>query len=108
MSCGNLYRRTSKQSLEGEILIELRKHHTSQIAKELVNHKIVPNQYLDNLIKIEALKKQTNIQIQSIENSGAEIYTDEKRIEILEKLLQKECSKGTAKLINELCNSRNT
>ena len=102
MSSGNLYRRTSKQSLEGEILIELRKHHTSQIAKELVNHKIVPNQYLDNLIKIEALKKQTNIQ------ETPEIYTDEKRIEILEKLLQKECSKGTAKLINELCNSNNT
>lgn len=99
MSCGNLYRRTSKQSLEGEILIELRKHHTSQIAKELVNHKIVPNQYLDNLIKIEALKKQKNIQSQ-------EIYTDAKRIEILEKLLQKECSKGTAKLINELTNTQ--
>ena len=101
MSSGNLYRRTSKQSLEGEILIELRKHHTSQIAKELVNHKIVPNHYLDNLIKIETFKKKQNIQ-------SAEIYNDAKRIEILEKLLQKECSKGTAKLINELCNSRNT
>lgn len=98
MSCGNLYRRTSKQSLEGEILIELRKHHTSQIAKELVNHKIVPNQYLDNLIKIEALKKQKNI--------PPEIYTNDKRIEILEKLLQKECSKCTAKLINELTNTQ--
>ena len=103
MSCGNLYRRTSKQSLEADILIELRKYHISQIAKEFIKQKIVPNEYLDNLIKIETLKKQKNIQ--SIENSGAEIYTDEKRIEILEKLLQKECSKGTAKLITELCNS---
>ena len=102
MSCGNLYRRTSKKSLEGDLLIEIRKYHTSQIAKELVKYKIVSNQYLDNLIKIEALKKEKNIP------ESPEIYTDEKRIEILEKLLQKECSKGTAKLINELCNSSNT
>ena len=102
MSCGNLYRRTSKQSLEADILIELRKYHISQIAKEFIKHKIVPDQYIDNLIKIETLKKQKNIP------ESLEIYTDEKRIEILEKLLQKECSKGTAKLINELCNSRNT
>lgn len=104
MSCGYLYRRTSKKSLEGEILIEIRKYHISQIAKEFVRHKSVPNQYLDNLIKIESLKKEKNNRI----SEGPEIYTDEKRIEILEKALQKECSKGTAKLINELCNSSNT
>jgi len=101
MSCGNLYRRTSKPSLEADILIELRKYHISQIAKEFIKHKIIPNQYLDNLIKIETLKKQKNI----IESP--EIYTDEKRIEILENILQKECTKHTAKLINELCNSSN-
>jgi formate dehydrogenase maturation protein FdhE len=105
MSCGNLYRRTSKPTLEADILIELRKYHISQIAKEFIKQKIVPNQYLDNLIKIETLKKQKNI-TESLES--LEIYTDEKRIEILEKLLQKECTKHTAKLINELCNSSNT
>lgn len=105
MSCGNLYRRTSKQSLEGDLLIEIRKYHIGQIAKELVKYKIVPNQYLDNLIKIETLKKQTTLQ-ESLEHP--DIYTNAKRTEILEIILQKECSKETAKLINELCNSGNT
>jgi hypothetical protein len=36
-------------------------------------------------------------------NTTSEIvYNDDKRIELLESLLQKECTKGTAKLINEL------
>jgi hypothetical protein len=100
MSQLNLYHKTSKQSLEGDLLIELRKYHTRQIAKEFVINNIVPNQYLDNLIKIEALKK---VNIECII-----IYTDEKIIEILNKILQKECSKCTAKLINELCTSANT
>ena len=42
-------------------------------------------------------QSQTNINTNSIN-----IYTNEKRIAMLDKLLQKECSKETAKLINEL------
>jgi hypothetical protein len=91
----NQYRRTSKASLEGQLLIEIRALHIKAIAREFIINNIVPNAYLDNLIKIDALKKGI------LESSG--LYTDEKRIEKLEKLLQKECTKGTAKLINEIC-----
>lgn len=93
----NQYRRTSKESLEGQLLIDIRTLHVKVIAEQFIKHNIVPNAYLDNLIKIDALKK-------SIPETP-ELYTDDKRIEKLEKLLQKECTKGTAKLINELTTS---
>ena len=95
----NQYRRTSKESLEGQLLIDIRTLHIKAIAREFIKHNIVPNAYLDNLIKIDALKKGI------LESSG--LYTDEKRIEKLGQLLQKECAKGTAKLINELTTSNN-
>ena len=93
MSEGKNYKRITKNSLEGEILIEIRKYHVSQIARELVIQNIVSKQYLDNLIKIKTMKNNTTSEI---------IYNDDKRIELLESLLQKECTKGTAKLINEV------
>jgi len=92
----NQYKKTTKQSLEGEILIEIRKYHVSEIVKAFIKNNIIPKQYLDNLIKIKSIKKGI------LESPN--IYTDEQRTEILEKLLQKECLKGTAKLITELCN----
>jgi hypothetical protein len=104
MSEGKQYKRTTKNTLEGEVLIEIRKYHVSQIARELVIQNIVSKQYLDNLIKIKTLKNNT---INANANANTEtveiVYNDEKRIELLESLLQKECTKGTAKLINELC-----
>ena len=93
----NQYKRTNLQSLEGEFLIEIRKYHVNAIVREIVKKNIVSKNYLDNLIKIQTIKKGIP--------ETPDIYTDEKRIEILEKLLQKECAKGTAKLINELTKS---
>jgi hypothetical protein len=85
------YKRTTKNSLEGELLIEIRKYQVKEISRELVIQNIISNEYLDNLIKIKSLKNNVNI-----------IYNDENRIELLENLLQKECTKGTARLINEI------
>ena len=93
------YNRTNKHSFEGEILIEIRKHHILEITKEFIKNNIVPKEYLDNLIKINTLKNGNTI--------SPEIYTTEKRTQILEHILQRECGKGTAKLINELTNPRN-
>lgn len=98
MSVSNQYRRTSKTSLEGQILIEIRTLHTKAIASEFVKNNIVPKAYLDNLIKIDTLKKGIP--------ESPRLYTNEKRIEKLEQLLQKECTKGTAKLINLLTNTK--
>jgi hypothetical protein len=90
----NQYRRTSKASLEGQLLIEIRTLHIKAIAREFIINNIVPKAYIDNLLKIDALKKGIL--------ESPELYTDEKRIEKLEKLLIKECTKGTARIINEI------
>jgi hypothetical protein len=95
----NQYRRTSKESLESHILIEIRNLQVKEIAIEFVKRNIVPKDYLNNLLKIDALKK-------SIPETP-ELYTDDKRIEKLGQLLQKECAKGTAKLITELTTPNN-
>jgi len=93
------YKRTTKNSLEGDILIEIRKYHVKEISRELVIQNIISNQYLDNLIKIKSLKNNST-------NAEVIEYNDEQRIQLLETLLQKECTKGTAKLINELTNNK--
>lgn len=114
MSESNHYKRTTKASLEGELLITIRIQHVKQIAHELVLKNIVSKQYLDNLIKIKELKKQhmlantnnTN-DTNNTNNVNHIIYNDEIRIELLESLLQKESTKGTARMINELCEKHN-
>ena len=81
------YNKTTQNSLKGDILIEIRKMQTKLIANELIKNGIVPNQFIDKLFILEA---SNNI-------------SDEKRIEKLNEILQKESSKGTAKLISDIC-----
>ena len=116
-----MYHRTTKQSLESEILIQIRKYHIKEIVKQLINKNIISNEYLDNLIKNENIKlgmlDNTNtplsLQIDILETTitqqhnnttlnNTQLYNNNKRIEILEKILQKECLKGTAKLIQDI------
>lgn len=85
------YNHINKNILQGDILIHLRKLHVKEIASALVINNIISYEYLDNLIK---LKMEDNI---LIDNTI--------RIELLNDLLQKECSKYTAKLINDLTNA---
>ena len=68
----NLYRRTSKESLEGQLLIDIRTLHIKAIAREFIKHNIVPNAYLDNLIKIDALKKH----YQNINHNSINLIVD--------------------------------
>ena len=104
-----MYHRTTKQSLESEILIQIRKYHIKEIVKQLINKNIISNEYLDNLIKNENIKlgilDNTNtllpLQIDVLETTITQQHNN-KRIEILEKILQKECLKGTAKLIQDI------
>ena len=95
MSEERRYKSITNASLEGDLLIAIRIQYVKRIAKEFVINNIVSKQYLDNLLKIKALKQN-----KPIEN----IYNDDNRIELLENILQKECAKGTARIINELCN----
>ncbi len=127
-----MYNRTTKQSLESEILIQIRKYHIKEIVKQLIHKNIISNEYLDNLIKIENIKlgilDNTNttlpLQIDVLETTitqqhnntplnntqqhnitplnNTQQHNNNKRIEIIEKILQKECLKGTAKLIQDI------
>ena len=105
-----MYHRTTKQSLESEILIQIRKYHIKEIVKQLINKNIISNEYLDNLIKNENIKlgilDNTNtplpLQFDVLETTITQQHNNNKRIEILEKILQKECLKGTAKLIQDI------
>jgi hypothetical protein len=86
------YRQINTNILEKEILIEIRKRHVNRISCELIQKNILPNNYLDNLIKLEFIKK--GIPDTQINNNI--------RIKYLQKILQIECCKGTAKWINEI------
>ncbi len=122
-----MYNRTTKQSLESEILIQIRKYHIKEIVKQLINKNIISNEYLDNLIKNENIKlgildntpqlpqlpplhplsqhdalDTNNTTLNNTTLNNTQLYDNNKHIEILEKILQKECLKGTAKLIQDI------
>jgi hypothetical protein len=96
------YKRIDRQSLESEILIEIRKYHVNEISKQFVKQNIVSKEYLDRLIKIENLRKNILDEPDRYNNRYNDRYNDEKRIEILNSLLQKECEKNTASFIASL------
>jgi tRNA(Phe) wybutosine-synthesizing methylase Tyw3 len=83
------YNKITLNSLKGEILIEIRKIQTMKICIELIKKEIVPTQYIDKILLLESCS----------------IITNEKRIEKLNEILQKESSKCTAKLISDICNN---
>lgn len=79
-----------------EILLKVREKHVSRIAHELIKQQIIPLENIDNLMRIDYMRSGITI---TPENHH-EIMTDINRIKYLNDLLQKECSKGTAKLIS--------
>jgi hypothetical protein len=88
------YNYITKKSLEQEILIMIRNKHVSRISSKLIEQNIISNQYIDNLIKLDNMKNNTKIST----------FTNELRIQYLNKLLLKECIKGTAKIIADIDN----
>ena len=88
----NKYKEININILEKEILIEIRKRHVRMISNQLVEKNIITHEYLDNLIRLKTMRNGT---------IDMEI-NNKQRIDLLDKLLQVECCKGTAKWINEL------
>jgi|688.fasta_scaffold1403304_2 hypothetical protein len=93
MSQNLKYNRLNKESLKGELLINIRDFHIKRVSKELLESKIFSIEYIDNYIGLECLQK--NIPI---------IINDGLRLEFINKLLYKECVKHTSRTIIELCN----
>ena len=87
--------RLNEKSLQGNILIEIRNKHVESIVKKIFNpeYNIIPLEYIDEKIRLESIQKQ----IEYINNN-------ESRIKYLTNILMKECSKGTSKIISEMCN----
>jgi hypothetical protein len=86
--------RLNEKSLQGNILIEIRNKHIESIVKKILNpeYNIIPLEYIDEKIRLECIKKK----IEFIPNNDS-------RIIYLNNLLLKECSKGTSKIISEMC-----
>ena len=87
--------RLNEKSLQGNILIEIRNKHVESIVKKICNpeYNIIPLEYIDEKIRLESIQKK----IEYVNNT-------ESRIKYLSNILMKECSKGTSKIISEMCN----
>ena len=86
------YNKLNNNSLNGELLINIRDLHIIKLSKELLESKIFPIEYIDSHITLEYLQNQKSI-----------IINDNIRLEFIIKLLFKECIKNTSKLIIDLC-----
>lgn len=80
--------------LKSSILIELRNAHTAKIAEELVRTSIVPNEYLDKLLRIDMMNQ--------LNTPPAAGFDDIQRIRKLTQLLQKHSIASTASFISNL------
>ena len=85
------YSKINKKSFKGEVLLYSRREHVNEIAKRLFSSKLIDNEYIDEQLKMEYLQKKKEY-----------VPNDELRLEYVNRILQTECSKMTARLINEL------
>lgn len=85
------YNKLNEKSLKGEILLACRKQHVEEIAKQIIERELISSEFIDENIRLDNMKKKKVI-----------IINDELRFQYINKLLQGECSKMTARLINEL------
>ena len=88
------YNRLNENSLKGCLLINIREKHIKEIAYKMLSldYNIIPLEYIDDKIKIDCLKKEIEF-----------IPNDESRLLYLTNVLMKECSKGTSKIISDMC-----
>ncbi len=89
------YTKINKNSLKGEILINSRKEYINLISKDFLENKIIPIEYIDNKIHLNNINKgNKNI-----------IIDDILRLKFIVDLLNKECVKGTSRLISDMCSN---
>ncbi len=81
-------------TLKSSVLIEIRNAHTAKIAEELVRNGIVPNEYLDKLLRIDIINQQ--------KQQPEDGFNDSHRIKKLVQFLQKHSIASTASFISNL------
>ena len=85
------YSKINKKSLKGDILITSRTTYIELIAKDFLIEQIISLEYIDKQIQL------VNI------NNTTLIIDDTLRLKFITELLSKECIKGTAHLIANMC-----
>ena len=85
------YSKINKKSLKGDILITSRTTYIELIAKDFLIEQIISLEYIDKQIQL------VNI------NNTTLIIDDTLRLKFITELLSKECIKGTAHMIANMC-----
>lgn len=88
------YTKINKNSLKGEILINSRNTYIELISKDFLDNKIIPIEYIDNKLHLENINKN---------KLDPFIINDNLRLNFIKELLSKECIKGTAHVIANMC-----
>jgi len=88
------YSKLNKKTLKGEILITSRNTYIELIAKDFLKDKIIPIEYIDKKIQLDNMNKN---------NDTILLIDDALRLKFITDLLLKECIKGTAHMISNMC-----
>jgi len=90
------YNKLNEKSLKGNLLILYRDNYIKTIATQMMSpeYNIIPLEYIDEKLRLEFIKNNIEYDINTYNN---------KRLEFLTNILLKECSKGTSKIISDLC-----
>ena len=89
------YNKLNIKSINGELLINIRELHIKKIVKQMLENDAIPLEYINEKLRLNNLNNYSN----------PIIINDSSRFEYLFKIINKECTKGTALLITELSNN---
>ena len=92
------YNKINKKILKGELLIVSRNTYIELLSKDLLINKIIPIEYIDNNINLDNINKLILDKDYIIKE-----INDTNRLKYITELLSKECIKGTARLISDMC-----
>lgn len=89
------YNKLDINSLKGELLINIREKYVKEISKLLLERNVIPIEYLNEQIRLNNLRHVPN---------PYPIIDDDARMKFIINMISKACTKGTSRLITELCN----
>jgi hypothetical protein len=92
------YKKINKKMLKGNLLIESRNTYLELVSKEFLINKIIPIEYIDNRINLDNINKHI-----LDKNYIVSEINDTQRLKFINELLSKECIKGTARIISDMC-----
>uniref|UniRef100_A0A6C0F0G4 Uncharacterized protein n=1 Tax=viral metagenome TaxID=1070528 RepID=A0A6C0F0G4_9ZZZZ len=95
------YNKLDINSLKGELLINIREKYVKEISKLLLERNVIPIEYLNEQIRLNNLR---HVPISVTQLNPYPIIDDDARMKFIINMISKACTKGTSRLITELCN----